>query len=63
MTAIMQNIVFLPSTGQLAMPNFFFRNYNYNDTNERKKNKPKENLYIYTLMHTRQTDLFNFKSY
>ena len=23
MTAIMENVVFLPSTGQLAMPNFF----------------------------------------
>ena len=62
------------------MPNlFFFQIYVYNGTNKRKKNKLKENLYIYILkhdvslsgpliegnteMHAKQGDLFNLISH
>ena len=40
---------FLPSIGQLAMPNFFCEVYAYNVTNKRTKEKLEENLSVCTL--------------
>ena len=40
---------FLPSIGQLAMPNFFCQIYVCNVTNKRIKKKLEENLYVCTL--------------
>ena len=42
-------ICFLPSIGQLAMPNFFCQTYVRNVTNKRIKKKLEENLYVFTL--------------
>ena len=44
---------FLPSIGQLAMPNFFCQIYVCNVTNKRIKKKFEENLYVCNVTNKR----------